>query len=107
MSSETSATGTTTTISNSGTHAIINWDSFNINAEDTVIFDQAATSATLNRVATDGGLSNINGTLQSNGRVFILNPNGVIFGNGAKVNVGSLLASSLLLMLGCISNVNR
>ena len=90
-----SSSGTTTTIRNSGSHAIINWNEFNVAAGDTVIFDQSPVATTLNRVSASGGLSQIDGTLNSNGRVFILNPNGVIFGSGAKVNVGSLLASSL------------
>ena len=95
ISSAASATSTTTTIAHTDSHAIINWNSFNIAAGDTVVFDQSAAAVTLNRVAVNGGISQINGNINSNGRVFILNPNGVVFGNGAKVNVGSLLASSM------------
>jgi filamentous hemagglutinin family protein len=41
----------------------------------------------LNRVlGTDG--SRILGQLNANGQVFILNPNGVLFGANAQVNVG-------------------
>ena len=35
------------------------------------------------------------GSLSANGQVFIINPNGVLFGAGAQVNVGSLTATSL------------
>ncbi|MFX8785939.1 filamentous hemagglutinin N-terminal domain-containing protein, partial [Acinetobacter baumannii] len=32
---------------------------------------------------------------QANGRVYLINQNGIVFGQGAQVNVGSLVASSL------------
>ena len=40
-------------------------------------------------------LSKILGKLSANGQVFLSNPSGIIFGNGAKVNVGGLLATTL------------
>ncbi|MBT7224034.1 MAG: filamentous hemagglutinin N-terminal domain-containing protein, partial [Marinovum sp.] len=73
----------------------IDWNSFSIGAENTVTFKQpSATSTALNRV-TGTQTSAIHGKMTANGRVFLLNPNGVMFGAGAQVNVGSLVASTL------------
>lgn len=75
--------------------AILHWDRFSIGAGNTVRFvQQGATSAVLNRV-TGNTASQIHGALQSNGRVFLLNPNGILFGAGARVDVSGLLASTL------------
>jgi filamentous hemagglutinin family protein len=71
--------------------AIINYQSFNIGAHNTVnIFSPL----TLNRV-TGGSPSQIFGQLNSTGKVFLINPSGIIFGNGSSVNVQSLVASTL------------
>lgn len=82
------------TITNSP-NAIINWDSFSIAAGEMVKFiQQSSNSAVLNRV-TGQSPSQILGALQSNGRVFLINPNGIVFGAGAQINVQSLVASTL------------
>jgi filamentous hemagglutinin family protein len=73
----------------------INWQSFGIQSGQSVQFVQPGTnSVALNRVVGPDP-SNIMGSLSSNGRVFLVNPNGILFGAGASVNVGSLVASSL------------
>ncbi|MFZ6720916.1 filamentous hemagglutinin N-terminal domain-containing protein [Undibacterium sp. Ji49W] len=75
--------------------AIINWQDFSINAGDITRFIQEnSNSAVLNRV-TGQNPSQILGALQSNGRVFLINPNGVLFGKGAQVDVNGLVVSSL------------
>jgi filamentous hemagglutinin family protein len=77
--------------------AILNWDSFNIGAQAGVHFQQAdAASKVLNRV-TGSDPSSIFGSLTSNGQVWLLNPNGVLFGAGARVDVAGLVASTLRL----------
>jgi filamentous hemagglutinin family protein len=77
--------------------AIIQWQGFSIGAGDVTRFlQQSASSTVLNRiVGQDPSL--ILGTLQSNGRVFLVNPNGVLFGAGSRVDVNGLVASSLAL----------
>ncbi|WP_317204982.1 filamentous hemagglutinin N-terminal domain-containing protein [Janthinobacterium sp.] len=76
-------------------NAIINWQSFSVNpGELTRFFQQSASSSVLNRV-TGQDPSRILGALQSNGRVFLINPNGVLFGRDARVDVQGLVASSL------------
>ena len=76
-------------------NAIINWQSFSIGANGQVVFRQPnAQAIALNRV-TGGEASTILGSLSANGRVFLVNPSGVLFGAGASVNVGGLVASTL------------
>ncbi|MEN3374631.1 filamentous hemagglutinin N-terminal domain-containing protein, partial [Dechloromonas sp. ZS-1] len=89
-------TGNTLTVTNApGT--IINWQSFSINRDEVVRFlQQSSTSQVLNRV-TGIDPSVILGQLQSNGRVLLINPNGVLFGKGAQVDVAGLLVSTLQL----------
>jgi filamentous hemagglutinin family protein len=84
------------TLINQHTDAItINWQNFDIAAGETVTFLQPdANSYALNRVLTGDG-TQINGQLNANGRVFVLDANGVLFGESARVNVGSLVASTL------------
>jgi filamentous hemagglutinin family protein len=75
--------------------AIINWGSFNIGGNETTRFvQQGPSSAVLNRILGQDP-STILGALQSNGHVFLVNPNGVVFGSGARVDVNGLIASSL------------
>ncbi|NDP64797.1 filamentous hemagglutinin N-terminal domain-containing protein, partial [Polaromonas sp.] len=74
---------------------IIQWPGFSIAAGEVTRFvQQNAASAVLNRI-TGQQPSLILGALQSNGRVFLINPNGVVFGAGARVDVNGLVASSL------------
>ncbi|ABM39306.1 two-partner secretion domain-containing protein [Polaromonas naphthalenivorans] len=74
---------------------IIQWPGFSIGAGEVTRFvQQNAASAVLNRI-TGQEPSLILGALQSNGRVFLVNPNGVLFGAGSRVDVNGLVASSL------------
>ncbi|EJP33797.1 filamentous hemagglutinin family N-terminal domain protein [Selenomonas sp. FOBRC9] len=76
-------------------NAVINWNSFNIGAGERVnILQPNAQAALLNRVL-GGSPSEIFGTLQANGRVFLVNPAGVLFAPGAHVDVGSLAATTM------------
>lgn len=84
-----------------GEITIIDWLSFNIAAGETVEFIMpGADSRVLNRI-TNGTPTEIMGNLIGNGQIFIVNPAGVIFGQGAVVNVGALYAAA-----GNISNTD-
>lgn len=75
--------------------AIINWQSFGIaQGEVTRFLQQSSSSAVLNRV-TGGDPSAILGQLQSNGRVFLVNPNGIVFGEHAVIDTAGFIASTL------------
>lgn len=74
---------------------ITNWETFNIGAGARVDFLQpSASSMALNRVLS-ADPSRIYGQLNANGQVFLVNPAGVMFASGSRVNVGGLIASSL------------
>src|SRR5687767_8005791 len=86
------ANGSTTVVTQSSTRAAIDWQSFNVPAGSTVTFRQpSAASVALNRVP-GGSPSSINGNLSANGQVWLINPSGVLFGKGAQVDVGALVA---------------
>ena len=69
---------------------VINWQSFSIGKNETVSFDA---NNYLNLV-NGPDVSNIYGTLKGAGNIFLVNPNGIVFGSGAVINVGSLTAST-------------
>ncbi len=78
-------------------NTIINWQSFSVNANEVTRFlQQGADSKVLNRI-TGQDPSRILGALQSNGQVFLINPNGILFGKEARIDVQGLAASSLSL----------
>lgn len=75
--------------------AIVNYDSFSVGRNEVVNFHLPnSASAILNRV-TGSQASEIYGHINSNGKVFLINPNGILFGPSAQVNVSSLIASTL------------
>ncbi|MPS92492.1 YDG domain-containing protein [Comamonas sp.] len=84
-----------TVIQQGSQNAVINWNTFNIGRGESVVFQQPNTSSVaLNRVLGTEG-SSILGNLSANGKVFIVNPNGILFGQGASVNTAGLVASTL------------
>jgi len=75
--------------------AVINWNSFNVGSNATVNFNQPnAQAVILNRV-TSGSASVINGAINANGQVILINSSGVTFGRGAEVNAPGVVASTL------------
>lgn len=84
----------TETIIRTGRRSIIRWDNFDIASGETVRFVMPnGRSRVLNRI--DGAdPTRIDGTLLANGRVYIVNPAGVMFGAGSVVNVGALYAAA-------------
>ena len=89
-----STSGSAMTITNSA-NAIINWQGFSIGQNESARFIQlSALSAVLNRV-TGGDPSKILGALQSNGKVLLINQNGILFGPNSRIEVNGLVASTL------------
>ena len=86
--------GNSTTILQSSQQLAINWQRFGSQAHESIQFKQpSALALALNRVV-GGESSQLLGSLTANGQVFIINPNGILFGKGAQVNVGGLVAST-------------
>ena len=74
---------------------IINWNSFSIGANETTRFNQtSASSSVLNRVLANDP-SVLLGTLSSNGKVWLVNPAGIMVGQGARIDVAGFIASTL------------
>jgi filamentous hemagglutinin family protein len=84
-----------TVINQASQSAIVNWQQFSVAANEKVDIRQPnASSVLLNRVIGNNP-SEIYGRLSANGKVFLVNPNGVLFGRNAQVSVGGLVASTL------------
>ncbi len=91
-----SQNGSTLHIDQNAAKAVLNWNSFNVGKDASVVFVQPSSSAVaLNLIDASRGASVIDGTLRANGNVFLINSAGILFGNHAQVNVGGLVASSL------------
>jgi filamentous hemagglutinin family protein len=90
-----SQSGAVTNINQSTQKAAINWQGFSIGASETVNFNQPNSSAlTLNRVIGNEK-SVIEGALNANGKVFLINSNGMLFTQGSSINTGGFVASTL------------
>jgi len=90
-----SQSGATTTINQSSQNLSLSWKSFNVASSETVNFRQPNSSAlAINRIADTQG-STVLGHINANGQVWLINPNGILFGATAQVNVGGLVASTL------------
>ena len=87
----------TLNITQSSSRAVVNWSSFSVGAGGSVVFNQpGASSAILNRVAAGASASQIDGQIQSNGQVFLINPNGIAISSTGVVNTtGGFVASTL------------
>ncbi|HEG42432.1 MAG TPA: filamentous hemagglutinin N-terminal domain-containing protein, partial [Phycisphaerales bacterium] len=87
--------GSNTIVDITSNNAVINWQSLDTLPGDVLRFLQlSSSSAVLNRI-TSALPTQFDGALIANGRVFIVNPAGVIFGESATVNVNQLVASGL------------
>ncbi|MFH1616886.1 MAG: Ig-like domain-containing protein [Planctomycetota bacterium] len=87
--------GNQTIVDIASDNAIINWQSLDTAQNEILQFLQnSSNAAVLNRI-TSGNPTQFDGSLLANGRVFVVNPAGVIFGGGAAINVAQLVASSL------------
>ncbi|HVE43763.1 MAG TPA: MBG domain-containing protein [Gammaproteobacteria bacterium] len=84
-----------TTVVNQASHsAVVNWQSFNIGANESTHFQQPTGGIILNRINPQAGASQIYGHLTATGQVILSNAAGIYFGPSAYVNVGGLIATT-------------
>lgn len=87
---------TTLTIQQTQARAILDWQQFNLQRGETVVFDQEGNTswAALNRIH-DLSPSLIQGALRAPGTIYLINANGILFADGARIDTGGLVASTL------------
>jgi filamentous hemagglutinin len=97
-----SPAGATVTVKQRQQQALLEWDSFNVGRNTHLQFDQSDGGAAapqwiaFNRVSDPSGRpSQILGRISSQGQVYIINQNGILFGSTSQINVRGLAASSL------------
>ena len=90
-----SSQGNQMLINQVGDKLAINWSSYNIGANASVTYQQPSRqSVALNRVFS-ADPSQLYGRLNANGSVILINPNGIVVGPGANINVGAMILSTL------------
>jgi filamentous hemagglutinin family protein len=82
--------------------ALLHWQTLNVGKKTTLHFDQSAGGANapqwvaFNQIKDpSANPTQILGTIKSEGQVYLINPNGIIFGGSSTVNARGLTASSL------------
>ncbi|MGB6449113.1 MAG: YDG domain-containing protein, partial [Steroidobacteraceae bacterium] len=94
-SGQITQSGNTTTVDQTSQTLSLSWQSFDVSSQETVIYEQpGASSLAINRINSSTG-SEILGHLDASGQVWLINPNGVLFGPNAQVDVAGLVASTL------------
>ncbi len=87
--------GNTLNVNQSTSRTVIDWRSFDIGSNAQTNFNQPnAASIAVNRVNGSADPTQIEGGLHANGQVWILNPNGVLFGKSAHVDAAGIVAST-------------
>jgi len=86
--------GNTMNINQETDRVILNWDRFNVSADSTVNFRQKTTDIALNKIH-DQNPSEILGTVNADGTIYLVNTNGIVFGEGSQVNARGLVASTM------------
>lgn len=85
---------TTTVVTQESNSLSINWQSLNLSADELLRFEQPTSQSSALNTILDQQPTEIFGRIDANGRVFLMNPNGIIFGESARINVGAFAAGS-------------
>ena len=87
-------TGDHTEITQTSQKGIVNWQSFNISAQESTHFQQPQGGITLNRINPHQGVSEIYGKLSATGQIILINSAGIYFGPTARVDVAGIIATT-------------
>src|SRR5581483_9453461 len=90
----TTPNATTTLITQNSQNLAIDWQTFNVKANELVQFNQPNVTATALNQIFDQSASQIYGQIRANGQILLMNPNGLIFGPNARVNVADFMAGN-------------
>jgi filamentous hemagglutinin len=113
QSIQTTANGgkITVDIKQTAQQALLNWETFNVGKNTTVNFDQSAGGKNVGQWIAFNKVNDptsnptqILGSIKSQGQVYILNRNGVIFGGSSQINTGALVASALPINTNLVKN---
>jgi filamentous hemagglutinin family protein len=86
--------GKATNVTQQSNKLVINWNNFDTASDESINFYQpGANAAVLNRVQS-GKVTNFNGTLNANGRVYIVNPDGIVIGKSGVINANSVVLAA-------------
>ena len=99
---EISAGSTTMNIESGSANNVIGWKDFSVKSGEIVKFDNGAQTHNYLNIVTGNVTSQIAGTMEGGKNVYIANPHGVVFADGASVNVGSLYVTTRKLDAGAI-----
>lgn len=91
------SSGNRTTIRQISNTLLLHWNSYNIAGNQTVAYLQPGASSVALNFIGGRSASQIFGHLTANGQIFLMNPNGIVFGPTAEVNVGGLVAAGMTL----------
>ncbi|MDC1538218.1 autotransporter-associated beta strand repeat-containing protein [Pelagibacteraceae bacterium] len=81
-------------VNQASNQAVVNWQSFNVGRDASVHFNQPGSKASiLNKVLS--GQSIINGKIYSNGRLFLINPTGILTGPNSAIRAEGAVLSTL------------
>ena len=89
-----SQSGTTTSITSTTTNNVIGWKDFSVKSGETVQFDSGHNTNNYLNIVTGNVTSRIDGEMKGGKNVYIANSHGVIFGDGASVDVGNLYVTT-------------
>ncbi len=101
---------TTVSIQQTQQQAVLNWQTFNIGKTTSLTFDQSLGGSNegewvaFNVVGVTGSPSQILGNISAGGQVYVINPNGIIFGGSSQVNTHALVASSLPININLVNS---
>ncbi|WDP92942.1 MAG: filamentous hemagglutinin family protein [Desulfobacter sp.] len=82
-------------ITQSADRVVIKWDSFDVGTDAHIHFKQPESGTALNKITAQSSPSQILGQMTATGSLYLVNPNGIVFGKNSRTDLNSLVASSL------------